>query len=285
MRPIDRWLAVGVVACWAGTLVLVKQGIGEMPPMLMSMMRFALVAALVVPFTRVSRRHIPWLLLVSFTFGTVHFGLLFIALSLAEVGTSAVLVQLGAPMASLLACLAFREPLGLARAFGLALTVVGVFVLAQGPSFPGLLPLALLIVSAAGWAVTNLIVKVMPPIDAMALTGWSSLFCVPQLALAALLFEGNPLPHLAAAGWHGWSAVIYSAVVSSVMAYGVWYWLLARNPVSAIVPYSMLNPVMTIGLGVLVVGESIPLLKIAGTALILGGVLIVIMQKRPAVAR
>ncbi|WP_454684150.1 DMT family transporter [Ancylobacter moscoviensis] len=284
MNMIDRWLAVGVVACWAGTLVLVKQGVAEMPPMLMSVMRFTLVAALVVPFTRIGRRHIPWLLLVSFTFGTVHFGLLFMALGLAEVGTSAVLVQLGAPMASLLACLVFREPLGLMRAFGLALTVAGVFVLAQGPTFPGFLPLALLVASAAGWAVTNLVVKLMPPLDAMALTGWSSLFCVPQLAVAALLFEGDPWPRLAAAGWHGWSAVVYSAVVSSVMAYGVWYWLLARNPVNAIVPYSMLNPVMTIGLGVLVVGESIPPLKIAGTVLILGGVLLVLRQRRPAAA-
>ena len=276
----EKLLAAAVVMCWAINLVLVKQGVAEIPPILMSTMRFALVALMIVPFTRITRVQLPWLLLISFTFGTMHFCLLFIALGMAEVGTSAVLVQLGAPIATMLACLFFREPLGLVRALGLILTVVGVLVLAQGPTLPDTLPLILLILSAAGWAVTNVIVKAMPPVDAMTLTGWSSLLCVPQLAFASGLLESRHWASVLTAGWHGWAALFYSAVISSVIAYGVWYWLLRRNPVSAVVPFSMLNPVMTIGLGILILGDAVAPLKIAGTALILAGVVLVLRQKR-----
>ena len=276
----EKCLAAAVAVCWAGTLVLAKQGVTEIPPILMSAMRFAIVALMIVPFTRITREQLPWLLLISFTFGTVHFGLLFIALGMAEAGTSAVLVQLGAPIATVLAWLMFKEPLGLVRALGLALTVVGVGVLAQGPTLPDALPLALLIFSAVGWAVTNLIVKAMPPVGAMTLTGWSSLMCVPQLTFASGMLESHQWVSVLTAGWHGWSAVIYSAVVSSVIAYGVWYWLLRRNPVSAVVPFSMLNPVITMGLGIIILGDAVAPLKIAGTALILAGVVLVLRRKR-----
>ncbi|MCJ8145306.1 EamA family transporter [Ancylobacter sp. A5.8] len=278
MRFTDKLLAIGVVACWAGNLVLVKQGVTEIPPMLMSVMRFALVAALLVPFTRIERQHLRWLALASVTFGTLHFGMLFVALSLAEVGTSTVLMQLGAPMASLMACATFGERLRPAALAGLALTIAGVLALSFGPGFPAPLPFALLLASAAGWAVTNLIIKAMPRIDPLAFTGWSALFSVPQLALLTLLFEPHGMDSLATAGPHGWGALAYSVVMSSVLAYWVWYSLLERNPVTAVVPFSMLNPVMTISMGALFFAEPVPPMKIFGTALILAGVILVLRR-------
>lgn len=278
MRFTDKLLAIGVVACWAGNLVLVKQGVTEIPPMLLSVMRFALVAALLVPFTRIERQHLPWLALASVTFGTLHFGLLFVALSLAEVGTSTVLMQLGAPMASLMACAAFGERLRPAAMVGLALTVAGVLVLSFGPGFPTPLPFVLLLISAAGWAVTNLIIKAMPRIDPLAFTGWSSLFSVPQLALLTILLEPHALDSLATAGIHGWGALAYSVVLSSVLAYWVWYALLERNPVTAVVPFSMVNPVFTISMGALIFAEPVPPMKILGTALIIAGVILVLRR-------
>ena len=97
--------------------------------------------------------------LVSFTFGTVHFGMLFVALTDAEAGTSAVIIQLGAPIATLLACMVLREPLGLMRSLGLGISVAGIVVLAAGPTLPPIHSLILLLISATGWAVSNLVVK------------------------------------------------------------------------------------------------------------------------------
>lgn len=275
-----KLLALTVICVWALNMIVVKLGVAEIPPVFMSALRFVLVAAIIVPFTRVPARLLPGVLLVSFTFGSLHFGLLFAALEHAEAGTSAVIIQLGAPIATLLACFLLKEPLGLVRSAGLAVSVAGIAILAIGPTMPGPLPLALLLMSATAWAVTNLIVKGIPEVKPMTMMGWSSLFAVPQLLLASWLVEGHQWSSLGAAGWHGWLSVAYSAVFSSIIGYGIWYWLLQRHPINVVVPYSMLNPLLTVLFGIVLIGDDPSPVKIVGALVMVVGVALIL--RKPA---
>ncbi|CAA0089328.1 putative amino-acid metabolite efflux pump [Starkeya nomas] len=274
----DKLLAVAVICLWALNMIVIKLGVAELPPMLTTALRFTLVSALLVPFTCLSRRQLPGVLLVSVTFGTIHFGLLFAALEHAEAGTSAVVIQLGAPIATLLACLWLHEPLGLVRLAGLVISVAGIVILAAGPTLPPPLSLVLLVVSASGWAVTNLIVKQMPGIRPMTMMGWSSLFSVPQLLLASWIFEADRWGMVATAGWNGWFSVLYSAVGSSIIAYGIWYWLLQRHSINAVVPYSMLNPLLTVLFGIVLIGDDPSPVKIIGALVMVVGVALILRK-------
>ncbi|MCK0208844.1 EamA family transporter [Starkeya koreensis] len=276
----DKLLVLTVICVWALNMIVVKLGIAEIPPLFMSALRFVLVAAIIVPFTRVPVRLLPCVLLVSFTFGALHFGLLFAALPHAEAGTSAVIIQLGAPIATLLACLLLREPLGLVRLAGLVVSVAGIAILAIGPTMPAPLPLALLLMSATGWAVTNLIVKGVTEVKPMTMMGWSSLFAVPQLLAASWLFERGQWASLGSAGWHGWFCVAYSAIGSSIIGYGIWYWLLQRHPISVVVPYSMLNPLLTVLFGIVLIGDDPSPVKIIGALVMVAGVALIL--RKPA---
>lgn len=275
-----KLLALAVIGVWALNMIVIKQGIAEIPPMLMSVLRFTLVAALLCPLLPLKRGQIKGVLLVSFTFGTLHFGLLFAALADSEAGTSAVIIQLGAPIATLLACLVLREPLGKARLAGLLVSVAGIGVLALGPTLPPPLALALLLVSASGWAVTNLIIKQLRGIRPMAIMGWSSLFAVPQLLAMSWLFESDRWGAVTTAGWHGWFCVAYSAVGSSILGYGIWYWLLQRHSINAVVPYSMLNPLLTVLFGIVLIGDDPSPLKIAGALVMVAGVALILRRPR-----
>lgn len=277
-----KLMAVAVVVCWALNMILVKHGLDEIPPMLMSALRFMLVAVLVVPFTRLSREQMPWVLAVSVTFGLFHFGVLFLALSMAEAGTASILVQLGAPIATVLASLIFHERLGPMRIAGIGLSVLGIAIIAAGPTIPAPLPFTLLIVSATGWAVTNLIVKSAPSIRPLTMMGWSSMFAVPQLLVLSWLFEGDRWSQVAHAGVAGWSSVVYSAVMSSIIAYGAWYWLLQRHSVNRVVPFSMLNPLLTVIFGIVLLGDVPAPVKIVGTLVMLAGVALIL--RTPAAA-
>lgn len=274
----DKLLAVAVICLWALNMIVIKLGVAELPPMLTTALRFTLVSALLVPFTRLSRKQLPGVLLVSVTFGTIHFGLLFAALEHAEAGTSAVVIQLGAPIATLLACLWLHEPLGLVRLAGLVISVAGIVILAAGPTLPPPLSLVLLVVSATGWAVTNLIVKQMPGIRPMTMMGWSSLFSVPQLLLASWIFEADRWGMIATAGWNGWFSVLYSAIGSSIIAYGIWYWLLQRHSINAVVPYSMLNPLLTVLFGIVLIGDDPSPVKIIGALVMVVGVALILRK-------
>lgn len=277
----DLLLGLAVIAIWALNIIVIKVGVAEMPPLLMTTLRFMLVAALLVPFHPVARHQLPFLLLLSVTFGTLHFALLFIGLGQAEAGTGALLVQMGTPFATLLAVFFLRERLGPKRLIGLALSFAGVVVLAGGPTLPSPLPLALLLLSALGWAVSQLLIKRGPNIAPLALAGWVALFAVPQVALGSLLFEHGHLEAMRQASWAGWGAVGYTAVMSSIVAYGLWYGLLHRHPVNRVVPMTLLVPVLAVLLGVLLLGDTLGIHKLAGGGLVVAGIGLIVLRFRP----
>lgn len=271
----DLLLGLTVIVIWALNIIVIKVGVADMPPLLLMMLRFSLVAALLVPFTRFTRRQLPWLLLLSVSFGGLHFPLLFLGLGQAEAGTGALLVQMGTPFATLLAAAFLKDRLDRRRWLGLAMSFGGVVVLAGGPSLPAPLPTALLLASAFFWAVSNLIIKVAPPIPPLTLAGWIALFAIPQVGLGSWLFESDQWASLGHAGWSGWGAVFYTAVMSSIVAYGVWYRLLQKHPVSRVVPLSLLMPVFAVLLGMWLLGDPLGASKLIGGLLVVAGLAVI----------
>lgn len=271
----DLALGLTVIVIWALNIIVIKLGVADMPPLLLMTLRFMLVAVLIVPFTRITRRQLPWLLLLSVTFGGLHFPLLFLGLREAEAGTGALLVQMGTPFATLLAAAFLKERLDARRSIGLALSFAGVAILAGGPSLPDALPTTLLLGSALFWAISNLLIKAAVHIAPLTLAGWIALFAIPQVALESWLFENDQLAALAAAGASGWGAVFYTAVMSSIVAYGLWYRLLQKHPVSRVVPLSLLMPVFAVILGVWLLDDSLGVNKLAGGTLVIAGLAVI----------
>lgn len=278
----DLALALAVVAIWALNIIVIKVGVAEIPPLMLITLRFALVAALLVPFYPVARHELPFLLLLSVTFGTLHFALLFIGMEQAEAGTGAILVQMGTPFATLLAVIVLKEALGIRRLAGLLLSFAGVVVLAGGPTLPAPLPTAILLIGALSWAISQLLIKRGPAIPPMALAGWVALFATPQVALGSWWLEQGQWQALASASWLAWSTVFYTAVMSSIVAYGIWYGLLRRHPVSSVVPMMLLVPVLAVILGVLLMGDPLGPYKLIGGSLVVSGIGLIVIQRGPS---
>ncbi len=274
----DLAIGLGIIAIWAFNVIVIKVGVTTLPPLLMTTLRLGLVAVLLVPFYRAPRHQLPFLALLSVTFGTLHFALLFIGLGQAEAGTGALLVQMGTPFATLLAVIFLKEKLGPRRLIGLLLSFAGVVVLAGGPTLPGPLPTALLLASALGWAVSQLLIKQGPKVPPLTLAGWVALFATPQVALGSWWFEEGQWAALAAAGWLGWGAVFYTAVMSSIVAYGTWYGLLRRHPVNRVVPLTLLVPVLAVGLGMVLLGDVLGPHKLIGGGLVVAGIALIVLR-------
>jgi O-acetylserine/cysteine efflux transporter len=106
------------------------------------------------------------------------------------------------------------------------------------------------------------------------MTVWSALVVpVPMLALAVALdgpaAVGHALTHLTPAAI---VSTLYTAWLASLFGYGVWNMLLARHPASAVVPFTMLVPVVGMLAAWWVVGERPNVAEAAGGALLLLGV-------------
>ncbi|MBZ0329511.1 EamA family transporter [Halomonas sp. ANAO-440] len=281
----DLLLGLVIVTIWALNIIVIKLGVAELPPLLLTTLRFILVASLLVPFHPVARHQLPFLLLLSVTFGTLHFALLFIGLGQAEAGTGALLVQMGTPFATLLAVIFLGERLSAKRIVGLVLSFGGVMILAGGPSLPSPLPMALLLLSALGWAISQLLIKKGPNIAPMALAGWVALFAIPQVGLGSWWFESGQMEAISQAGLFGWGAVFYTAVMSSIVAYGLWYGLLRRHAVSRLAPLSLLVPAGAVVLGIVLLGEQLNTHIAIGGAMVIAGVALIVIRFRALVGR
>lgn len=274
------FLVLMVVCIWAFNNVAVKWGLLELPPLFLTWMRFVVVAIVLVPFCRVTRQQLPWLIALAFTFGFMHFSLLFVGMRYTDAGTGAIVVQLGTPIAMLLAMAILKERLTLIQLIGIGISLSGVVVLAGSPTIPAWWVLCILLCSASGWAISNLIVKKSPPIKPLTMTGWIAFLAIPIVGISTWVMESNQFYALSHAGWRGWFGILYSALASSIVAYTLWYALLKKYNVNLIMPYSLLTPVLSVLMGIMVLGDSLNSFKIAGALLVVCGTAVAVINLR-----
>lgn len=105
-----------------------------------------------------------------------------------------------------------------------------------------------------------------------------ALFAVPQVGLGSWLFESGQWQAMQQATWLGWGAMIYTAVMSSIVAYGIWYALLRRHPVNRVVPMTLLTPVFAVGLGVLLMDDPLGVHKLVGGGLVVAGIALIVLK-------
>lgn len=269
-------LIIFIVICWAFNAVAIKIGVTELPPLFMTLLRFMIVAIFLVPFTRIKRKHLPALCYLAFTFGFMHFSLLFLGMTYTDAGTAAIIVQLGTPMAMLLTASIFKERLSLLQIAGIVISLAGMFVLTGSPTLGSSRGILILLTSAFGWALTNVKVKSITDLDPLTMAGWMSLIAIPLVGLMSFLFESNQLLALQHVSWKGTFAVLYSAVICSIIAYSLWYSLLKKYPANQIIPFSLLSPVFAVVMGAVFMGDSLNFWKTSGALTIVGGALIAI---------
>lgn len=282
MRPVDLLAAVAVNLAWGLNFVVAKLGVGELPPMLLIGLRYALTAALLFPWLRWPHGRFVQILGVSFTLGFLHFALMFTGLKGVDASVAAIAVQAQVPFAAILAWLFFRDALGWRRAAGIGLALAGIALLAGNPhESTDPLSLAMVIAAAFVWAVSSIQVKKMGTVDTLVLNAWIALLAAPQLMVGSLVFEGDQWAGVPEAGFWGWAAVVYMAVAVTVFGYGIWYKLLQRYPVTTVLPLSLLAPTFGVLCGIVLLGEPASPEKLLGAALTLAGVAVVILSPRP----
>jgi len=279
--PIKALLmAFSVAVIWGVNMLTVKGAVAEIPPFILTAMRFAAVAILLIPFTQVPRGRFGKLALISVTFGGLHFGVLFYALSMIDAGPVAIIVLLGVPFSSMLATYFFNDRLGWKRLSGMALAFIGVTIMFWDPTMTELqLPLLLVVFASFMWAVANVMIKKLGDIDTFQLNGWMALMAAPQLFVLSLVFEPHAFQAVADASWLAWANLAFTVVMSSIVAYGFWYHLLKTQDVNAVVPWMLLAPVISVIGSFLVFDEPFSLLKIIGGAVVLCGVAVIMLRK------
>jgi drug/metabolite transporter (DMT)-like permease len=282
----DCLLAALVATLWGFNFVVIEWGMGDVPPLLFLAVRFVVVllpAILLVP-----RPDAPWrtILAVGVFMSLGQFGFLYTAMAAGmPAGLAGLVLQAQVVLTILIAAAVLRERPTRAQAVGVGLGAVGLLVvgLGRGGHIP-LLALALCLLAALSWAIGNVVSRASGIRGGLPLTVWSALVVPVPLAVLALAIDG-PVVFSEAASAFGWQAVVstvYTAGLASLVGYGVFNGLLARNPSAAVVPWILLVPPVAIGSAWLLLGEQPTAAELAGGAVLVVGVLVALRPSSAA---
>ena len=282
IAPRDLLLLLGITVIWGLNLVISKFGVEEIPPVLFTTMRFALLAAVLTPFLRVFRGQMGALIVAALMSGAVCFGLMFAGLAIAQnVSSVAIAGQLGVPFTTLLSVALLGEVVHWRRWTGITLSFLGIMVMGFDPQvLQYWQSLALVIASAFVGALGLIAVKKLRGIGPLQMQAWLAWVSVPPLIAVTLALEQPNLSQLADVSMVGWGAVAYSALAGSLIGHTGFYYLLQRYPVTSVAPLTVLSPVLSVAFGVWLLGDVLTMRIGIGGLLTLSGVVIITMRER-----
>ena len=281
LRGRDYVLILLIVLAWAGNFLTSALAMREVPPLLFTALRFALLALpLVFVIKRPPAGQWPRLLAVCLSIGVLHFGTSFMALKMAgDLSSPAIVMQSYVPMTTLLAWALLGERFAWRTGVAIALSFGGVLVLGFDPLVLDR-PLALLVmlVSALLLAIGTVLMKGLRGLDVFSQQGWMAVISLLPLLAASALFEPGSFARLASASWVAWAGGLYAAFVSSLLGHGLYFLLVRRHPVAQVTPWLLLVPVFAVALGIAFWGDQPGPRLYLGGAMVLGGVLVIALR-------
>lgn len=278
-------VAMAVMVVWGATPIMTRLALDDLPPLVIACLRTVLAGLVAIPLLARGHQAMPTshasrkLLVISAATGFVIFPILYTVgqqrtSALHGVMILAVLPVFTGAYASLVA----RRMPRTAWLVGCAVAIGGEVILIGGRGASAndatltgdLLVLASALVVTAGYVAGAM----LPPrgVSSLSATLWGVVLGSVLLGpLVVGLFALDGIPDAGAASW---AAVLFLALVTSILGYFGWYWALDRGGIQRIATFQFLQPVSGFVLAALVLGEHVTMPIAVGGALIVGGVVI-----------
>lgn len=282
------WLLLCLI--WGSTWLFIKLGLDDLPPFTFAGIRFVIASAILFAIIAARRLSLPrsradWTLLaatgiLSFS---LNYGLLFWGEQYISSGLAA-LLQATIPAFGLVIAHFYLpgEQMTPVKIFGVVMGIAGVAVIfsnqlsVAGPR--ALAGCAALIVGSACAAYANVLVKACgAKLDPAILAGGQMFFGLIPLLLVGIPLEGNPF-HFR---WTVMAvvALFYLAIVGSVVAFLLYYWLVQHMDVTKTMLVALVTPVVAVSLGILVLNEQLNWRTFVGGAMIISGIGLIVLRK------
>jgi drug/metabolite transporter (DMT)-like permease len=282
---------VWLVLCgiWGSTWLFIKLGLSDLPPFTFAGIRFVIACTILFSLIRIRGIQLPkargdWILLAItgiLAFG-LNYGLLFWGEQYISSGLAA-LLQATIPAFGLVFA-HFHLPaerLSWTKIGGVILGVCGVGVVFSNQlAVAGRQALAgcvALILSSIFVAYSNVLVKTYGKnLNPAILAAGQMFFGLLLLLAVGIPLEGNPL-HF---HWTPMAviALFYLAVVGSVIAFLLYYWLVLNMDVTKSMLIALVTPVVAVILGMIVLDEQIGWRTLIGGAMIITGIGFIVIR-------
>jgi O-acetylserine/cysteine efflux transporter len=284
MKPADIFLAVLVAVIWGLAFVASRLALDELPPTLMTTMRFAIAA---VPCLFVRKPDISWPLLIAIS-ATLFLGqFLAQAFGIAHgvpVGLASVIVQSQALFTVAFAVIAFDEVPTRTQIVGIGVAALGLLMICGTVGYDfSVGAFAVLMISPVVFAIGNLLLRRARDVPMFDLFAWLCLAsAVPLLAVTLIVDGAQPAWHaLVNMSPTGIISILAIGAISTSIAYWLWGRLLRDHTAAQVVPFALLVPFVGAAASSIVFGERFGPLRLAGMITVVVGIAIMLLSKRP----
>ena len=249
----------------------------SVPPILMASLRMGIVLILLIPFWKFripEKKYIPSLITFSISMGVMVY--VFMTLSLYHSSIiSPVIVgsQLAIPFGVLASSIMLNENISSKKWILIFTSFVGILIIFFDPklanNFLGLFYAALM---ALSFGLAQVYSRKLKDLDVSLTNAFTGLFGFIILLILSYLIEGDAITNIKLININTWLLIFYQAVVVSLGAHLLMFYLYKFYTVGQIFPSYSLFPIFGIGLTFLIFGEVPTLLFLIGGIIVLSSV-------------
>jgi len=268
----------------AGTYLAAKRALAELSPFEVALARFVLAGAVYAALLlarppRVARRDLAGLAALGFVAIPLNQGLFLGGLSLTTPGHAALLYATTPVFVFLIGAWRGEERATPRKLAGIGVAFAGVAVVlasrgqlsGAGDARAGLAGDVLVLLAVMAWAVYVVFGKAyVGRYGVVTTTGLT--IVIGTLLYVPLGLAVSREASFRAVSPVGWASVAYLVILTSVVAYLVYYWSLARAEASRVAIWSNTQPVLTALLAWAIHGDPLTGAFLAGGALVIAGV-------------
>lgn len=273
-------LLVAINVIWALNVVMSKVIVTDLaiPPIFYSGVRSALVMVLLVAWLRPIPDR-PWrVAAITLAISGGAYALFFMGLTDASPSAASVVNLAGPPLTVLFAIVLLGERVGWRRGVGIGITFVGVVIAVADPSgATGSAGLILIAGSAAVGALGMVLLKTID-LDPLRLQAWAGTSSALVLLPLSAITETGQIAAAAASPGALVAALLFSAVLVSIVAHTAFFRMLQLYDANLLVPLTLMTPIFTIIAGALITGDEIGIFLVIGAAIALAGVLVILLR-------
>lgn len=278
MKLNDLLLGIFVMIVWGLNFSVIKLGVSEIDPLLLTALRFSLAVIPAVFF--VKRPQVKWRYLagygITFAIGVWGMGSWSIQAGLSA-GMASVLMQMNVIISLLVSYFLFKETVTSMKVVGSIIAITGLALcVSVTDGSVTKLGLLLILIASLSWSITSIIVKKANTREIFAFSIWGMLFA--PLPLFALAFLQSSPEQLLSLNWLTNSSVIFSVLFQAypVTLFGYWVWnrLLVKYPLSTVAPLSLLVPIFGLLGSAIFYQEQIGAVKAIACLLVITGLIV-----------
>jgi drug/metabolite transporter (DMT)-like permease len=284
-----------LMAIWAVNFLVVKVGLRYLPALAFASFRIVAAGVFMVAIAPLCRRLAMfsaadpnekfsprdlWTFAYLGFFGvSVNQFCFTLGLRYTNVTHSSIIVGMAPIYTLTLAVLLRLERLTWRKAVGMAIAFTGVAILASATGLshhsPTLMGDVITVCGSLGFAMYVVLGKrVASTYNALTMTTWNFIFgsalllpvALQQAVAMRFFFTWREVP------WQAWACVVFTGLLSSTVAYLLYFWLLRYLEASQLASFSYLLPVSASGLSIVFLGERGSWLELVGGVLALLGV-------------